>query len=68
MKKNDAAASRSNADAYKSHSGASSSSAGRKEAGLRERTSIRRDKSKGSSREASEGEHFALKSRWHADV
>lgn len=58
MKKNDAAASQHGEDPSKTHSEASGSNAGRKGSGLRERISIRRDKSKGSSQEVSEGEPF----------
>ena len=60
MKKYDAAAMPADTDASRAHSGSSGSSSGREKVGLRERTSIRRDKSKVSSGGNSDGEFHGL--------
>lgn len=60
MKKYDASASPAGTDPSKTQSGTSDSSARQEKYGLRERISIRRDKSKVSSQEVSEGESFLV--------
>lgn len=67
MKKYDAAATASDADTSKAHSGMSGSSTGREKVNLRERSSIRRDKSKVSSGGVSDGGCDGLLERHYAD-